>query len=125
MTPVMTKGRTPGRRRLLVLEKDDLIRDLIVRWLGEAGYLATADEDSPGRFALVIADVPDPGKADEVLQSVRARYKVPILVTSGRFTRDPASTRRAANRLGVAKVLPKPFTCDGLVCAVKEILNEV
>jgi DNA-binding response OmpR family regulator len=119
----MTKGTTPGARRLLIAEKDDLIRALITRWLSEAGYIVTASGGAPGDIALVIADVPDPAQANAVLQEIAARHGAPILVTSGRLRRDPVASKAAARRLGVARVLPKPFTCEELLAAVAKCLD--
>jgi CheY-like chemotaxis protein len=52
---------------ILVVENDDLIRDLLERWLGEAGYAVVAHEAgapaAAGRARLVIADVPSPRRA--------------------------------------------------------------
>jgi DNA-binding response OmpR family regulator len=119
----MTKGRIPAESRLLITEKDDLIRGLIMRWLGEAGYVVAASESPPGDIALVIADVPNPAQADAALQEIGARHGAPILVTSGRLRRDPAASKAAARRLGVVGVLPKPFTCEELLAAVAQCLG--
>lgn len=119
----MTKGTTPGERRLLITEGDDLIRALIMRWLRDAGYAVTASGVRAGDLALVIADVPDPVQADATLREIAARHGAPILVTSGRLRRDPAASKTVARRLGVAGVLPKPFTCEELLAAVAQCLD--
>lgn len=49
----------------MVLEKDPLIRPLLERWLGEAGYqVAARMGEGEAKPALVIADGPDPGLAE-------------------------------------------------------------
>jgi DNA-binding response OmpR family regulator len=52
------------RDYILVVEPDDLVRELLERWLGEAGYAviarAAGDPAPEGRARLVIADVPSP-----------------------------------------------------------------
>lgn len=110
-----------SRDRLLIIETDDLIRELLVRWLTEAGYLVAPDDSQPGVLALVIADVPNPAKPDAALR--RARRGAPILAISGRLRRDPAASENAARQLGVAKVLPKPFTCEEFLAAVEQCLG--
>jgi len=105
-----------------ILEKDPLIRPLLERWLGEAGYEVTTPAAGTAKLALVIADVPDPQAAERLIQSLQ-EYAVPILLLSGRFRRGLASSVEAARRLGVNKVLPKPFTRRELLAAVHEVLE--
>jgi DNA-binding response OmpR family regulator len=109
-------------KRLLIIETDDPIRELTTRWLTEAGYVIARDDARAGGIALVIADIQNPALADSALRDLRARYGSPILATSGRFRRGTDSVS-AARRLGVAKVLPKPFTCGELLAAVEDCLG--
>jgi len=95
-----------------------------MRWLDEAGYTIAASDSQPGDVALVIADVPNPVQADVALKEIGARYGAPILVTSGRFSRGPGASKAAARRLGVVKVLPKPFTREELLGAVEACLDD-
>ena len=107
----------------MILEEDPLMRPLLERWLGEAGYLtvppAMTDKVRP---ALVIADVPDPQSAEALIGSLR-EYAAPILLISARFRRGLAGSAEAARRLGVKKVLPKPFTRKELLAAVHESID--
>jgi DNA-binding response OmpR family regulator len=107
---------------IVVLEEDPLIRPLLEHWLGEAGYssvLGAAPGD--GKPVLVIADVPEPQSADRLIRSLR-EYAAPILVLSARFRRGLGGSEDAARRLGVKKVLPKPFTRKELLAAVREAI---
>jgi len=103
---------------ILVLEEDPLIRPLLERWLGEAGYQVTAPSGTgEPKPALVIADVPDPQSAEAL---VRSLPEYAALLLSARFRRGLAGSAEAARRLGVKKVLPKPFTRKELLAAVRE-----
>lgn len=105
---------------VIVLEEDPLIRPLLERWLGEAGYSLVPPSGAPEvKLTLVIADVPDPQSCETLIRSMR-EYAAPILVLSARFRRGLAGSEEAARRLGVKKVLPKPFTRKELLAAVRE-----
>ena len=107
----------------MVLEDDPLIRPLLERWLGEAGYqVAASVADAAAKPVLVIVDVPDPQSAEALLRPLR-EYAVPVLVLSARFRRGLAGSAEAARRLGVKKVLPKPFTRKELLAAVSEAVG--
>ena len=108
---------------IVVLEEDPLIRPLLERWLNEAGYAVTEPTSAKGaKPVLVIGDVPDPQAAEEFVRALRA-YAAPILLLSARFRRGLAGSADAARRLGVKKVLPKPFTREELLLAVRESLE--
>ena len=115
---------------ILIVEPDDLIRQLLLRWLGEAGYIVNtcAHDDVGTRVAasapdLVIVDVPDPRGAQPLLQSLRTGQGAPVLVVSARLRRGLARSAEAARRLGVQKVLPKPFSREQLLAAVADALD--
>jgi DNA-binding response OmpR family regulator len=105
---------------VLIREDDDLIRELMERWLGEAGYAVRASGDEPPM--LVIANVSSPARAQPLIQELQV-YAAPILILSGRFRRGLAGSTEAARRLGVKKVLPKPFTRRELLSAVRESIE--
>lgn len=106
---------------IAIHERDDLIRELLERWLGDAGYsVHPAAGESP---RLVIADVPSPHAAPSRIEELQAVYAAPVLVLSGRFRRGPAGSAETARRLGVRRVLPKPFTRKELLSAVDEMLE--
>jgi DNA-binding response OmpR family regulator len=115
---------------IVIHEEDDLIRELLERWLGEAGYTVIATGQEVARAGaqgeaprLVIANVASPRGAQPLIHSLQAVYAAPILVLSGRFRRGLGTSDEAARRLGVRKVLPKPFTRDELLSAVREALE--
>ena len=115
------------RGYILVVETDDLIRELLERWLREAGYAVVSgsfdgagERDSP---RLVIANVPDPHRAEAAIAALQALHSAPVLVLSARFHRGLGDSAEAARRLGVRKVLPKPFTREELLAAVSEAIG--
>ena len=106
---------------VVVLEEDPLIRPLVERWLSEDGYQIAPPEGATNPM-LVIADAPDPSAADALIHSLQ-EYAAPILILSARFRRGLAGSAEAARRLGVEKVLPKPFTRNEFLSAVREALQ--
>ena len=108
---------------VVVLEGDPLIRPLLELWLREAGYRVSAPGKSEeAKPILVVADLPDPQSSEASIASLRG-YAAPVLVTSARFRRGLAGSAEAARHLGVEKVLPKPFTRDELLSAVRDVLE--
>jgi DNA-binding response OmpR family regulator len=115
------RKEVPRNGLIVIHEGDDLIRELLERWLSEAGYcLHAAADETP---CLVIADAPSPRGAQPMIEALRAVYAAPIMVLSGRFRRGLGGSAEAARRLGVMKVLPKPFTRKELLSAVNEALK--
>jgi DNA-binding response OmpR family regulator len=115
---------------ILVLEGDDLIRQLLERWLREGGYSVVAGDLERLRLdgrsepvpSLVILDVADPRSAEALIRSVQAVYPVPVIAVSARFRRGLGTSHDAAVRFGASKVLPKPFSRDELMEAVREAM---
>ena len=118
------------KQRILVVEPDDQILGLLERWLGEAGYSVAVESSlrQPEARAgdevphLVIIDVPEPLGAERVIESVRRVHAGAILLLSARFRQGTGSSGSVAHQLGVRNVLPKPFTRDELLSAVRESL---
>ena len=113
---------------IILVESDDLIRDLVEGWLGEAGYrVVTASQQSSvstDKPRLVIANVSNPRAASPLIRSLQDAYSAPILVVSARFQRGLGASKGAARRLGVCRVLPKPFTRHELLSAVRAALAD-
>lgn len=120
-----------NRKGLIVIhEEDDLIRELLERWLSEAGYTVGLVEPKARRAkrpeegpCLVIMNLPSPRVSQPLIDSLRQMYAAPILVLSARFRRGLDGSAEAAHRLGVRKVLPKPFTREEFLAAVDESLE--
>ena len=113
---------------ILIVEPDDLIRELLERWLSEAGYrvvIRSSGEmqtSEPGDLPqLIIADVPVPRSTDKLIKQLRDMYAGPILIVSARLRR--GASDGVARRLGVRKLLAKPFTRSELLMAVTQAMN--
>lgn len=117
---------------ILIVEADDLIRELLERWLTEVGFMvkpgpigAVGGPAEPAEApSLIILNVPNPQGAEAMVRALEDQYRAPILVVSGRFRRGLGGSVDAARRLGVRKVLPKPFTREELLAAVEEAIAD-
>jgi len=112
----------PALTTIAIVERDDLIRTLLERWLVDAGHrvvcLSTADPSPGGPFDLVIASVDNPRTATAEVQALQAAHGAPLLLTSARFFPDPADAGSLARRFGVRAVLAKPCDRTTLLAAV-------
>ncbi len=124
-----------GGRRVLVMEDDAMIRRLVVRCLGRAGYdvVETANgqdaldmhamADAEGRrFDLILSDltIEDGMGGIEMMQLLRQRDdKIRAVVSSG-YADSPAMARPA--EYGFDAVLPKPYPPRELLRSVAETL---
>src|ERR687883_1157464 len=128
--PCDARHRGPGvNERILIIDDDAVVRDVARAALERNGYIvhaASAGTDgialSASRSpALIVLDLglPDvPGEA--VLQEVRRRSEVPILVLSARGRMEE---RVRGLGLGADDYLPKPFSPLELVARVKALLR--
>lgn len=133
--PTSKERLRPGSRETVLFVEDEVaLRDLIHRVLTKGGYtvLAAADglealalvESHPGRIDLVVTDVIMPRMSGpELAARLRTRYPaIRILYVSG-YTADQLRSQTAA--LGAdAALLAKPFTSDGLLRKVREVLDQ-
>jgi len=80
-----------------------------------------ADGQAP--FALVVSDVRMPGMTafDVLTHLQRALIETPVILITA--FGDP-TTHQRAQRLGVSRVLDKPFDCDDLLSAVHDTLHQ-
>jgi DNA-binding response OmpR family regulator len=121
------RKRLNSKGSIVIVESDDLIRELLERWLGDAGYGVTlpAKGHHPGSVTpqLVIADISSPDSAETTIKALAAAYSAPILALSARFRQGLGGSEAVAHRLHVSKVLPKPFTREELLYAVAESIE--
>ena len=122
----------PARGRVLVVEDEAPLRELVQRVLERTGYQVVAAPDgaaavaaaSDDRFDLLLTDVVMPGMSGpEVASAVRAvQPHLPVLFTSG-YSQGVLGPQPALEE--GFDLLPKPFTRAGLVERVAAALDRV
>lgn len=114
-----------GPRRVLVVDDDPDIRELLVSVLTDDGYEAMAAKD--GREALAVLDR---WPADVVVldlmmpvmdgwtfaERMREKWSIPIVVLSA-----ATDLARHAGRVGAADVVPKPFDIEMLLPRIAKV----
>ena len=124
----------PRPSRLLVVDDDRLVRDIVCRVLTSAGYeVMVASEGEEALRALetnsadaVIVDIFMP-KMDglEVIREIRNRWpSVGILAMSGGSQRINADMLAAARTFGANTALAKPFLPADLLAALRRVLGD-
>lgn len=112
--------------RIAVIDKDDALRELLHRWLAEAGHLVETHTHlaGVGDVDLVIAEVTSPRSGRPLLSELpKPVCAVAVLLTSARFRKGQERSVELADELGVKGVLPKPFTERELLAAVGQALS--
>ncbi len=122
---------TPGSETILLVEDEDVVRDLTRRVLERQGYTVLACPDGPAAIALaeaeereidlLLTDVVMPGmRGYEVAKRVaRSRPKIRILFMSG-YAEETLVGRPA---LSEHALIEKPFAVDALARRVREALD--
>jgi CheY-like chemotaxis protein len=109
-------------KRVLVIERDSLHRDLIREWLEEGGVEAVytdAAGQAPADIDTVLVDVSCQQQAHATLNTWRRAYpRAAIVLASGRFSAGDMANDAMAARLGVTRILAKPFTRADLWAAL-------
>jgi CheY-like chemotaxis protein len=113
-----------SRPRALVVDADDALHGLLEAWLGDAGIGVA--RDAPGRYDLVLVDLPFPREERGALLAglQREHPDTPIIALSSSFLPGIDAGGAVARTLGVDGVLPKPVTRDSLLAAVARLLPQ-
>ncbi len=120
-------------KKILIVDDDDLIRDLIYEILEPQGYQILLAEN--GNRALEILDkeeidlivtdiiMPDKEGIETILDIKKRLPHAKIIAMSGGGQLEANSYLSMAKRLGVNATLTKPFTPVKLLSMVQEILE--
>jgi PAS domain S-box-containing protein len=119
----------PGAGRVLVVDDDEAVRNLVASVLRQQGYtvrVARGVDDAVRELSteplpnLVVTDVVMPGGGAALEQSIRRDFPdVRVLFISG-YTIDEALVRGV--KAGEANLLHKPFTIQALAEKVRDVL---
>ena len=109
-------------KRVLVVEHDRLLEELIREWLEQGGaqsICAGSLTAAPAGIDAILIDVASQQQAHAVLKSWRCAYpRAAIVAASGRFSPGDTANDAMASRLGVTRILAKPFTRSDLWAAL-------
>src|SRR6201990_3014778 len=115
--------------RILLVEDDPRLADMLVEYLGQAGFSvmhsslgpAALEKLDAAAYDAVVLDLmlPDMDGLD-VCRQLRARYETPVLMLTAR---GDAVDRIVGLELGADDYLPKPFEPRELVARVRAILR--
>jgi DNA-binding response OmpR family regulator len=120
-------------KRILVVDDDESLRDLLKMMLRHAGYevvtasngIAGIKEFRAAAFDLVITDVIMPEKEGlETISDLRREFpNVKIIAMSGGGKFLKLDLLQVAQRLGAQRTLNKPFNQMELLETIKEVLG--
>ena len=127
-----TISPVPEPERILIVEDDRSLRDVIVQTIDEAGYIAEAVGDGISAAQRLRAEpTPDIVLLDiglpfvdgwEILQSLEGRRQPSVIVISARG--EERDKVRALD-MGADDYLTKPFGADELLARVRAVLRRV
>ncbi len=116
--------------KILVIEDDKEINNLICEFLGENGYETISANDgitglrkfaNEKNISLVILDLMLPYKSgDRVLSEIRKTSNIPVIVTSAK---DIIQTKVDIMWLGADDYITKPFDLDELLVRIEAVLR--
>jgi hypothetical protein len=110
---------------ILVLEADPFLRTGLCSLLTAAGYLlaeGTGGANPAGRVDLVLAGMGSDKNLEPALDLLDRA--VPVILLVDGTTWSALAFFDAANALGAAAVLPRPFSRSALLCLVAKVLSQ-
>jgi len=119
----------PGARRVLVVDDDPTVAEVVAGYLDRAGYVVDRAADGPSALAraaahrpdLVVLDLMLPGMDGlEVCRRMRARIPVPVIMLTARGDEDD---RILGLEVGADDYVTKPFSPRELVLRVESVLR--
>jgi DNA-binding response OmpR family regulator len=115
--------------RVLCIDDDRRLQELLVSWLGQNGVQLTPAFDGPSgiqaldtsTFDAVLLDVMMPGMNGlEVLRRIRAKSRVPILMLTAK---GDETDRVVGLEIGADDYVPKPFSPRELLARIRAVLR--
>lgn len=116
-------------KKLLIVDDDREIRELLATYLERNDYRATAVADGrgmwtaldQGRFDLIVLDLMLPGEDGLTLcRNLRARSNLPVIMLTAR---GEETDRIVGLEMGADDYLPKPFNPRELLARIKSVLR--
>lgn len=117
---------------VLVIDDDEIMRDLVADWLEGAGYAVRKAADCPEGLAeveraapaLVVTDMCMPGpNGVAIIRNLKQDHPaIPIIAISGHFSLSGCSADHAL-ALGAARALAKPVKRSEIMQAVAELVG--
>ena len=121
--------------RILIIDDDAMIRDLLVQILEREGYeTVTASGGKDGIKThrenpadLIITDLlmPEKDGLETIMELRRNSQDVKIIAMSGGGKIDPKTYLQIAKTMGAIETIAKPFHLRELLKTVQELLEEV
>ncbi|GGS69967.1 response regulator transcription factor [Streptomyces cinerochromogenes] len=124
-----TTAPAPASARVLVVDDDATVAEVVAGYLGRAGYVVDRADDGPGALTraaahwpdLVVLDLMLPGMDGlEVCRRLRARASVPVVMLTARGDEDD---RILGLEVGADDYVTKPFSPRELVLRVQSVLR--
>lgn len=119
--------------RILVIDDDEIMNDMIVQLLSEAGYDAVGAEDGrcglalldTGDFDLIVTDIIMPEKEglETIIEIRRRSTSLPIIAISGGGKLGPEQYLHLAKHFGANLTFQKPFQNERFLEAVRECIS--
>ena len=118
------------KTRILVVDDDQRLRDLLVRYLGSGGYDVKAVSDAGGmdkqlareRYDLVVLDLMLPGEDGlAICRRLRAQATAPAVIML--TAKGDEVDRIVGLEMGADDYLPKPFNPRELMARIKSVLR--
>ena len=121
-------------KTLLIIDDDPLVRDTVSMMLDRAGYkglcAASSEEGlammASNQVSLALVDVvlPDRNGLELAFELNQKWPSVPIVLMSGRVSTEADSIKNFNGHFGIKGSIPKPFTMEQLLEAVRDALGE-
>ena len=120
-----------NKSRILVVDDEEVVRDVLSTLLGEGDYLVDLAENGPqaldmvrsGEYEAILLDLMMPGMDGlEVLESVQKAEDPPQTIVLTAYATIEKAVR--ATRLGAFDFITKPFKNDEILLAVKNAVEQ-